>query len=297
MTTDMSRRTFAALMAALTVAPGPSWARDDTYANPHLLESAEGLLNRIQLSTLENDGVVLIDVRERQDFNAGHIPGARHLDPNAVVAEDAPVTGALRPMDALADMLSNLGISPAMRVVFYDDRGGFHAARMFWLLEYLGHANVAVLNGGMGAWRAAEGPIASATRRQDPATLTPSPMPRRIASADYILSHRHDPETMVVDVRPPDAYAKGHIPWARNIPWSENLGEDGLFLPAEALRAHFEGQGVTPDRNIVIHCQVGLASSHSYVALRLLGYPRVRVYHRSWAEWGADTSLPAETGA
>lgn len=132
---------------------------------------------------------------------------------------------------------------------------------------------------------------------REPGAFTPSPMPRRMANADYILSHRDDPNTVVIDVRPPDAYAKGHIPWARNIPWSQNLGEDGLFLPAPALREHFEGHGVTPDRNVVIHCQVGLASSHSYVALRLLGYPRVRVYHRSWAEWGADPSLPAETGA
>ena len=87
-------------------------------------------------------------------------------------------------------------------------------------------------------------------------------------------------------------YEAGHIPWAVNIPWSQNLGADGRFLSASYLRAHFEENGVTPDKHVIMYCQVGLASSHSYITLRFLGYPSVRVYHRSWAERGEDPSLP-----
>ena len=119
---------------------------------------------------------------------------------------------------------------------------------------------------------------------------------------DDYLTHapriwRHHAETVVIDVRPTPMYADGHIPWAVNLPWAQNLDADSRFLPADVLGTHFATHGITPDRNVVIHCQNGLASSHSYVALRLLGYPRVRVYHRSWAEWGTDPNLPKATGA
>ena len=90
-------------------------------------------------------------------------------------------------------------------------------------------------------------------------------------------------------------FKEGHIPWAVNAPWSLNRADDMRFKPADELKAQFAGFGIVPEKNVVLHCQVGLASAHSYVALRLLGYPRVRVYHRSWAEWGADASLPRET--
>lgn len=298
----MTRRSFGALFLASAALPSFAFAGSGGYAFPALLESVEGLLSRAWLGHdsrphYERSGMILIDVRERAEYDQGHIPGARHLDPNAVVAGASPVTGALRPEAEIAGLLAEIGIAPSLRVVFYDDRGGFHAARMFWLLEYFGHQNVALLNGGFSAWRAAGGPVETETADFQPAAITPAPMARRFASADYILAHREDPDTVVIDVRPPKLYEEGHIPWALNIPWSQNLGEDGLFLSAAALRAHFEAHGVIPERNIVIHCQTGLASSHSYVALRLLGYPRLRVYHRSWAEWGSDMTLPRETGS
>jgi len=116
--------------------------------------------------------------------------------------------------------------------------------------------------------------------------------PRRHASAEDVLTHREVPGSVLIDVRPPKMYAEGHIPWAVNIPWAKNLGEDGRFLTAAELLAHFKQNGVTPEHDVIMHCEVGLASSHSYVALRLLGYPRVRVYHRSWAEWDSDPALP-----
>lgn len=302
MNVNMTRRAFGAGIALGVLLPSISLANGDDYAFPRLLHSVDDLLPRVTLGedlrpAYENDGMILIDVRERSDYDAGHIPGARHLDPNAVVSGHSPVSGELRPENEIIDLLEALGVSSKRRIVLYDDKGGFHAARMFWLLEYLGHRDVALLNGGYSAWVAVGGKATTQALDVAGTRFSPATAPRRLATAEYVLGHGSDTSTVTIDVRPPDAFAKGHIPWAVNIPWVQNLDEDGLFLPAGELRAHFEGHGVTTDKNVVIHCQVGLASSHSYVALRLLGYPRVRVYHRSWAEWGQDPALPRRTGA
>ena len=302
MTFNLTRRSFTVLAAAAAAHPNIAMAGTNDYAFPGLLQSVQSLIPLVEpgpnLSPrYKQKRMVVIDVRAREKFEQGHIPGARHLDPNAVVAVAAPIEGALKPESELADIIGRLGVSAGHRVVLYDDMNGFHAARMFWVLEYLGHQNVALLNGGLAAWRAAGGPEETEDHETAAAMFTPSLMPRRKATADYIMAHQHEPTNVVIDVRPPGLFEKGHIPWAVNIPWSDNLDRDGFFLSARELRAHFEANGVRDDLDVVVHCQVGLASSHSYVALRLLGYPKIRVYHRSWAEWGNDPTLPKETGA
>lgn len=302
MLTKLTRRQFGGLTlaAALISAPRPGWTQTTGYANPDLLMEPADLIGAVSPTGSmqrkdQSDGLVVVDVRPRDEFDAGHIPGARYLDPNAVVARFSPIDGTLRSVSELEALLSGLGIAADRRIVFYDDRGGFHAARMFWLLEYLGHRNVAVLNGGWSGWRAANGPVVTDENDHEPGTFQAAVSPRRHASAADVLTHRNDPSGVLIDVRPGSMYADGHIPWAINVPWSQNLGADGRFLSADALLAHFKAQGVTPESNVIMHCQNGLASSHSYVALRLLGYPQVRVYHRSWAEWGNDPALPKST--
>ncbi len=302
MTHSLTRRSFGGLMLAATLAPRLSLAQSAAYPNPELLVNADALAARIGadgqlLQSSGNSDFAIVDVRPAEDYLVGHIPGALHIDPNAVEEQGSPVEGSLRPATEIAEMLGSLGLDAQTCVVFYDDRGGFHAARMLWLLEYLGHSNVTLLNGGLTAWRGAVGGVSTELVVLPRRLFGIAPMPRRLATADYVLQQRHDPESVVVDVRPAHMYTEGHIPWAINVPWAQNLDEDNLFLATDALGAHFASRGVTPDHNVIMHCQVGLASSHSYVALRLLGYPRVRVYHRSWAEWGADPALPTATGA
>lgn len=296
---------FATYLRALTLSTAMAVAAPaaaETYANPHLLVSAETIASRgagaAETGNAASRPLVILDIRPVEAFTKGHIPGARQLDPQAVADPDSPVEGALRPLDEIAELLGNLGVSAEADVVVYDDKGGFHAARIFWLLEYLGHRHVGLLDGGVQAWTAAGQTLGTgkpqAVTPGDGATnrFAPALTPRRHATADWILERQNDAKTLVIDVRPSAAFAEGYIPWAQNIPWKANLDTDGTMKSADDLRAHFEALGVTPDDNIVVHCQNGLASSHSYFALRLLGYSKVRTYHRSWSEWGAADDLP-----
>lgn len=292
MQAKLNRRAFGALAlgaTALTI-PELGLASPQGYPDPNVLIEPKFVLGN--LSSAPEDRVILIDVRPSTDFDAGRIPGARHLDPNAVIAKQSPVSGALMSFAKIESLLGSLGISATRRVVFYDDRGGFHAARMLWLMEYMGHRNAAVMNGGWSSWLEVGGTVSTEIEKHDKATFQAALSPRRHASAADVLNQRDKPDAVLIDVRPQKMYNDGHIPWAVNIPWAKNLGDNGRFRPADDLLAHFEARGVTPEKDIIMHCQNGLASAHSYVALRLLGFPRVRVYHRSWAEWGSDPALP-----
>lgn len=284
-----TREIIVASLATMAVVAGTITVRATEYPNGHLLISAEALAEPAP----NEQPRVIVDVRPAESFAEGHIPGALQLDPNAVVETAAPVDGELRSVDEITAMIGAMGIDAETEIVLYDDKAGFHAARMFWVLEYLGHRKVRMLNGGLAAWTAAGGALAAGdAARPTPRRFAPALSPRRFASADWIMERRDDAAVRVIDVRPEKLFAKGHIPWAISIPWKRNLAEDGMMRPAGELRAMYEAEGIRWDDDVVVHCQNGLASSHSYVALRVLGHPSVRTYHRSWAEWGTSDDLP-----
>ncbi|MEM8877605.1 MAG: sulfurtransferase [Pseudomonadota bacterium] len=298
----------AALVLAISMGLPAAHALAASFANPHLLDSAESLSAKIaQDREVRASGgestLRVIDVRKADVYRAGHIPGSINVPFTELTDMHAAVEGALKSDTALAALLGDSGIHHSSQVVIYDDQGGFRASRLFWLLEYYGHRNVSLLDGGVDAWIGAglpldEGGIASmadAAReygRHRPTEFSITRSPRRFASADTIMNHRYDENTIVVDVRPAAQYANGHIPWAVNIPWMQNLTPDGMLKSADELMAHFAGHGITMDSHVIIHCQTGEASAHTYFAMRVVGFSRVRTYHRSWAEWGSDPSLP-----
>ena len=263
------------------------------YANPRFLTETT------QLQSIAGaPSVRVVDVRPRAAFDKGHITGAVHLGADDIIDPTSQIEGELLPYEVLVSMLEQKGIGNETRVVLYDDRGGFQASRLFWLLEYFGHRNVSILNGGFPKWKR-EGRSVSKAGRQinpQPAKFTLTRIPRKIATADWLLDRQTDPSVVVIDVRPAKMYKAGHIPWARNIPWSMNLNRDGTMKSAEVLLRHFAALGVTKEKNIAVHCQVGKAAAHSYFTLRLLGYSRVRSYDRSWAEWGSADDLPKAAG-
>jgi thiosulfate/3-mercaptopyruvate sulfurtransferase len=210
------------------------------------------------------------------------------------------------PLKAFMWMIEHLfatrGVEASIPVVVYDDQSGIRAARAFWFLEYFGHPSVRVLNGGFGAWTR-EGLAVS--REAAPAPVTEwkgTRQPKAIAtwhdvrgavgqSSKVLLDTRSDGEYCGTTVR---AARGGAIPGAVHIEWTRNLGPDGTFKPAAELRRMYEEAGVTPDREVITYCQGGYRAAHSYLALRLLGYPKVRNYIGSWKEWGDRLDLPIE---
>src|SRR5262249_3303365 len=154
------------------------------------------------------------------------IPADAVNDPNA------HVEGVRLSDDKLATLFGSRGIGKNTQVVFYDDNGGFHSARLFWMLEHLGHRKAALLNGGIQEWTADGHRLSLDQPKVQPAPFTPTLNERRSATADWLLDRQHDPEVTLVDVRPPAVRAKGYIPWARSIPWAQNLNADKTMKSA-----------------------------------------------------------------
>jgi thiosulfate/3-mercaptopyruvate sulfurtransferase len=200
-------------------------------------------------------------------------------------------------------LLGHLGVNYDKTVVFYQETSGFKATRGFWFLEYFGHQDAHILDGGINAWKEAGFPIST-----DPVDTVASEfevkemMAERIASASDILGSLKNPGICILDTRSDEEYTGqlirsargGAIPNAIHIEWKKNLDENGQYKPAADLKSMYEGRGITSDKLVIPYCQGGYRSAHAYLALRLIGYPRVRNYVGSWKEWGDREDLPIE---
>lgn len=293
------RRMVMAGVAAVTllVAIGGT-ALAAGYGNPQFLVETDWLALHLNERSLR-----IVDMRNSQEqFAAGHIPGAVYLGVNQIrLALKEP--GFMIPPDyEIEEILGQLGITGETMVVAYDDQGGLNASRLFFTLDYVGHGKTALLNGGLTKW-VAEGRALSKEVPQVATTVYRiHPDTPRVASARWIVANLGKPNLSLVDSRSPkefrgeDVRAKrgGHIPGAANIEWTQNLTADKTFKPADELLNLYEKAGVTKNKTTVTYCQTMHRATVSYFVLRLLGYPDVRGYDRSWSEWGNDPSLPLE---
>lgn len=242
-------------------------------------------------------------------YLAAHIPGAWYLDLEADLSGPAAAHGGRHPLpdaEALAEKLSIAGVDADAQVVVYDDGGGM-APRAWWLLRYLGHPRVAVLDGGWSGWRAFGGTQTAELPERNPKRfpldiqtdwVVAVPDVRRIASGETsgLLLDARAAARYRGDVEPIDPKA-GHIPGAVNAPWEENLNADGTWKSTEALRARFAPvvRQAGDDAAVVAYCGSGVTACANLFALTLAGYPRARLYAGSWSDWCSYDDHPIAT--
>lgn len=295
----MKRQIIISALATVMLsvwAAGPAWTA--SYGNPQFLVETDWLARH-----LDNRDLRIVDMRNQPgEYATGHIPGAVHVGVNQIrLALKEP--GFILPPDyEIEEFLGQLGITPETMVVVYDDLGGLNAARLFFTLDYSGHDKMALLNGGLTKWVAEKRVLSREMRPVRETVYRVHPRTGRVASARWILANLGKRNLGLVDARSPkefsseDVRAKrgGHIPGAVNIEWTQNLSGDKTLKPAIELQALYEKAGVTKEKVVVAYCQTMHRAALDYFVLRLLGYPDVRGYDRSWSEWGNNETLPVE---
>jgi len=242
---------------------------------------------------------------DREKYEAAHIPGAVFVDwLRDIVDVAAPVRMTVARPEAVAALMGRLGIGDEHTVVVYDDSGHL-APRLWWVLNYYGHAAVRVLNGGYGKWVAEGRPVTAAPPRHPPARFTPRVRPEWRASAAEVRARLGDPGVTLVDCRSPAEFRgeigrgarTGRIPGAVNLPVGRLMeGPHHVWRPTAEVRRLFEEAGVTADREVITYCNAGVSASVGLFGAKLLGYSRARNFAGSWYEWELDPRNPVATG-
>ena len=297
-----------------------------SYAHPEILVDTDWVAENGQ-----NEGVRLVEVNydPAKFYHQGHIRGSTMLRWKDLLKGDGSMDKAFGHMwapgmssydDSLAqdilnrkefeELMSGHGIEADTKVVLYGDHDNWFAAYAFWLFKMYCHKDVCLMNGGRTKWDLEGREYASREARVRPAKYRAASIDESFrVSLDDVYDSLRDRNVRIVDVRSPAEYwgqtttnlplrwdemkRKGHIPRAVNVPWRENVNEDGTFKSYDELLNLYESRGVTPDKNIVIYCLQGERSSFSWVVLKyLLGYPNVANYDGSWTEWGQATGVP-----
>ncbi len=275
------------------------------YAHPDYLVETDWVaahLNDPAVRVVESDEDYLL-------YDTGHAPGSVKIDWFTTLQH--PLRRDFLTKAEFERVCSENGIANSTTVVFYGDKSNWFACYALWVFQYYGHANVKIMNGGRAKWEA-EG----RTLTKDVQTYTPTAY-KAMDADQSVRAFRNDVFAQVeankplVDVRSPPEYRGellhmpnypqegatrgGHIPGAKSIPWATATNPDGTFKSADELKAIYEGQGITSDKDIIAYCRIGERSSHTWFALKyLLGYPNVKNYDGSWTEWGNLVDAPIE---
>lgn len=231
--------------------------------------------------------LVLLDVRDETSYGEGHIAGAIRLELAAMSRESDGVPGMLLEEAEFAGQMGALGITGDKTVILYDDNWSLAAARVMWALARYGHERVAVLNGGIDRWRD-EGYLTVNKPSMVTATVfEPQPADEHLATRQWLRQRLGEPGLVLLDTRAPGEFAEGHLPGAICWDWLNGVPLDSwnALRPAGELQEELARLGVTPEKEIVTYCQSGVRAAHTYLLLRHLGFPRVRLYDGSWLDW------------
>ena len=266
-------------------------------------------LGRRGLAVIDCRFDLAVPERGESEYLVAHIPGAvyAHLERDL----SAPKTGTngrhpLPTVKVASERFGAWGIDADVEVVTYDSGPGAFASRLWWMLRYLGHDRVSVLDGGFQAWRDASLPVRTGREERKSRRFEPHPRPEMHVELAELLDARTHRDRLLVDARDPARFrgdqepidpVAGHIPGARNHFWQDNLAEQGHFLPPARLRERLTSLlDGTPPEKTVVYCGSGVTACHDLLALEIAGMPGARLYAGSWSEWCADPSRPVETG-
>jgi thiosulfate/3-mercaptopyruvate sulfurtransferase len=262
---------------------------------------------------LGDPALVIVDVRHdltqperwgEDRYRESHIPGARFAHVDRDLSARKTGRNGRHPLpspDAAGALFSRLGIDASKQVVAYDQGAGMFASRLWWMLRWLGHEAVAVLDGGFDQWVRESRPVTNQVPTPVNATFTARPVDTTV-SADEVARSLETNQLTLVDARAPERFrgetepmdpVAGHIPGALNRFYASNLNPDGTFKPADVLRSEFADLfGATPLARVVHYCGSGVTSCHNLLAMEVAGLPGTRLYPGSWSEWCADPTRP-----
>jgi len=266
-----------------------------TYVHPEQLVDTDWVAQHAA-----DANVRIVDMRQN-GYADGHVPNAVYLSPIAIRDAHAAPTFLPTPQ-AFQDMMARLGISDATRVIAYDERGGIYAARLWWILNYFGHTNVALMNGGWTKWAAEH--RTESKDAQTPVTghFTPKPRSKWVATADEVVKAIGKSDVKIVDARTQkeidgvdlrNIRRGGFVPSSVPIYWEDLLDPTAkTFKPAEEIKQIYQSRGILPSQQVIAYCQVGMRASVDLFALHLIGYDNLRNYYGAWEEWGNRDDLP-----
>jgi thiosulfate/3-mercaptopyruvate sulfurtransferase len=268
-----------------------------TYAHPEQLVETDWVA-----AHAADSNVRIVDMRQN-GFAEGHVPGAVYLSPVAIRDAQSPPTFLPTPA-AFEALMATLGVSDATRVVVYDERGGLYAARLWWILNYFGHRNVALVNGGWLKWTAEHRQTSVAATAVAAGHFTARPQPQWVATASDVVAAIDKPGVKILDARTQaeidgkdlrNIKRGGFVPSSVPVYWEELLDAQKTFKSADELKKIYEDRGIVPSQDVIAYCQVGMRASVDLFALHLIGYDKLRNYYGAWEEWGNRDDLPIAT--
>jgi len=249
--------------------------------------------------TQNESGVIVVDTRSFSEFKNGHVPGAVNVDLFQLHWFDTTKRGIRDFNRQTRLLLSNIGIRKESIVVFYDNISGICAARGVWLLLYFSHEKVCMLDGGFEKWKRDGYPVEVKSNALKHSRFSGKPNSKIIAGANEVRRAINNKHVVIVDARSREEYdgsevraaRKGHIPSAINMDWTQNI-KNSIFKSKGELSNIYSK--IPKDAQIITYCQGGYRAASAFLALKMLGYKKVKMYLGSWGEWGNRLDLPAE---
>ncbi|WP_300719867.1 rhodanese-like domain-containing protein [Pseudomonas sp.] len=254
---------------------------------------------------LDAPNLIVVDLTSATRYEAGHLPGARFVDPKRTQWGQPPAPGLLPGTAALEALFAELGHTADSVYVVYDDEGGGWAGRFIWLLDVIGHKAYHYVDGGLLAWQADGFEVSTVAPPTVEGSVRLTLHDEPTATREYVQSRLGADDLAIWDARSPAEYAGekvlaakgGHIPGAKNFEWTAGMDKNRHLRIRTDMAQVLEELGITPDKEVITHCQTHHRSGFTYLVAKALGYPRVKGYAGSWGEWGNHPDTPVELPA